>query len=79
MLSKLLKWKMAAPTEQKKELQPDNAARQPSNVSMAESARPNNLQRIAQKKQQVRSYPRNKKLEKLAVYSSCKVSCLFLT
>ncbi|XP_064613968.1 histone acetyltransferase KAT2A-like [Liolophura sinensis] len=35
-------------------------------------SRPNNLQRIAQKKTQVRKYPRNKKLEKLAVYSSCK-------
>ncbi|ESO96746.1 hypothetical protein LOTGIDRAFT_143660 [Lottia gigantea] len=32
----------------------------------------NNAQRIAQKKQQVTSFPRNKKLEKLAVYSSCK-------
>ena len=38
-----------------------------------DTGRPNNLQRIAQKKQQVRQFPRNKKLEKLAVYSSCKV------
>jgi len=38
-----------------------------------EMSRPNNLQRIAQKKALVRSYPRSKKLEKLAVYSSCKV------
>ena len=30
-------------------------------------------QRVAQWKQQVRSYPRNRKVEKLAVYSSCKV------
>lgn len=37
-----------------------------------DTGRPNNLQRIAQKKQQVRQFPRNKKLEKLAVYSSCK-------
>ncbi|KAL4226662.1 Histone acetyltransferase kat2b [Mactra antiquata] len=37
-----------------------------------EMSRPNNLQRIAQKKALVRSYPRTKKLEKLAVYSSCK-------
>ncbi|ESO05629.1 hypothetical protein HELRODRAFT_77335 [Helobdella robusta] len=29
-------------------------------------------QRVAQWKQQVRSYPRHKKVEKLAVYSSCK-------
>ncbi len=38
-----------------------------------DSSRPNNLQRIAQRKQQVRNFPHNKKLEKLAVYSSCKV------
>ena len=38
-----------------------------------EMSRPNNLQRIAQKKALVRSYSRTKKLEKLAVYSSCKV------
>ncbi|KAH3876567.1 histone acetyltransferase KAT2B-like [Dreissena polymorpha] len=41
-----------------------------------EMSRPNNLQRIAQKKALVRTFPRPKKLEKLAVYSSCKVeSC----
>jgi len=34
----------------------------------------NNPQRTAQRKVQARNYPRNKKLEKLAVYSSCKVS-----
>jgi hypothetical protein len=38
-----------------------------------EMSRPNNLQRIAQKKSQVRNFSRTKKLEKLAVYSSCKV------
>ncbi|XP_074659125.1 histone acetyltransferase KAT2A-like isoform X2 [Tubulanus polymorphus] len=39
-------------------------------------SRPNNLQRIAQKKAQFRNFPRTKKLEKLAVYSSCKTdSC----
>lgn len=37
-----------------------------------ESSRQNNLQRIAQKKAHVKSWPRSKKLEKLAVYSSCK-------
>ncbi|XP_041363170.1 histone acetyltransferase KAT2A-like [Gigantopelta aegis] len=37
-----------------------------------EMTRPNNFQRIAQKKLLVKSFPRNKKLEKLAVYSSCK-------
>ncbi|KAK7005041.1 histone acetyltransferase KAT2B [Biomphalaria glabrata] len=36
------------------------------------SHKTNNLQRIAQKKMLVRSFPRNKKLEKLAVYSTCK-------
>ncbi|XP_076348623.1 gcn5 acetyltransferase isoform X2 [Tachypleus tridentatus] len=40
--------------------------------SGGESNRQNNLQRIAQKKAQVKSWPRNKKLEKLAIYSSCK-------
>ena len=46
--------------------------------STGEMSRPSNLQRIAQKKNQVRNYPRTKKLEKLAVYSSCKVSALFM-
>ena len=45
----------------------------PGGTIQTDSSRPNNLQRIAQKKQQVRSFPRPKKLEKLAVYSSCKV------
>ena len=39
----------------------------------AEIARPNNFQKIAQKKMMVKSFPRQKKLEKLAVYNSCKV------
>lgn len=38
-----------------------------------EMSRPNHLQRIAQKKAIVLNYPKTKKLEKLAVYSSCKV------
>ena len=52
----------------------------PSQGSTGEMSRPNNLQRIAQKKALVRSYSRTKKLEKLAVYSSCKVgnSCMGL-
>lgn len=41
-------------------------------TATGEMSRTNNLQRIAQKKTQVRNYPRPKKLEKLAVYSSCK-------
>lgn len=41
--------------------------------STGEMSRPNNLQRIAQKKAMVKNYSRTKKLEKLAVYSSCKV------
>lgn len=36
-----------------------------------ECNRQNNLQRIAQKKAQVKNWPRSKKLEKLAIYSSC--------
>ncbi|XP_076105543.1 histone acetyltransferase KAT2A-like [Mytilus galloprovincialis] len=44
----------------------------PTQSTTGEMSRPNNLQRIAQKKAMVRGYPRNKKLEKLAVYSSCK-------
>ncbi|XP_076445875.1 histone acetyltransferase KAT2A-like isoform X2 [Babylonia areolata] len=44
----------------------------PTAGSTAEIARPNNFQRIAQKKMMVKSFPRNKKLEKLAVYSACK-------
>jgi histone acetyltransferase len=33
----------------------------------------NNIQKIQLRKQQVREWPHPKKLEKLAVYSSCKV------
>ncbi|XP_005096521.2 histone acetyltransferase KAT2A isoform X2 [Aplysia californica] len=41
-------------------------------VSASEMNKTNNFQRIAQKKLLVRGYSRSKKLEKLAVYSSCK-------
>ena len=34
--------------------------------------RQSNLQRIQQRKQSVREWPRDKKMEKLAIYSSCK-------
>lgn len=42
-------------------------------LTPGELSRPTNIQRIQQKKTQVKSMPRLKKLEKLAVYSSCKV------
>ena len=42
-------------------------------LTPGELSRPTNIQRIQQKKSQVKSLPRLKKLEKLAVYSSCKV------
>lgn len=42
-------------------------------INPGEISRPMNLQRIAQRKAQVKNYPKNKKLEKLGVYSSCKV------
>jgi hypothetical protein len=35
--------------------------------------RMNNIQRIQLRKQQVREWPRPRKLEKLAAYSTCKV------
>ncbi len=52
------------------------AQRRPSatQINPGEISRPINLQRIAQRKAQVRTYPKTKKLEKLGVYSSCKVS-----
>ena len=34
--------------------------------------RQSNLQRIQQRKQSVREWPKDKKMEKLAIYSSCK-------
>uniref|UniRef100_T1JCV1 histone acetyltransferase n=1 Tax=Strigamia maritima TaxID=126957 RepID=T1JCV1_STRMM len=40
--------------------------------STSDSSRQSNLQRIAQKKAQVKNWPRTKKLEKLSIYSSCK-------
>ena len=42
-------------------------------LTPGELSRPTNIQRIQQKKVQVKALPRVKKLEKLAVYSSCKV------
>ena len=66
--------KMAAANEDTARSGNDLAARPAAGGSIpTDSSRPNNLQRIAIKKQQVRSFPRAKKLEKLAVYSSCKV------
>lgn len=43
-------------------------------ITPSELSRPVNLQRIAQRKAQIKTYPIRKKLEKLGVYSSCKVS-----
>lgn len=40
--------------------------------SDANRQRQSNLQRIQQRKQALRSWPIDKKLEKLAIYSSCK-------
>ena len=40
----------------------------------ANRQRQSNLQRIQQRKQAVRCWPLDKKLEKLAIYSSCKAS-----
>ena len=42
-------------------------------ITPSELNRPANLQRIAQRKAQIKTYPTRKKLEKLGVYSSCKV------
>lgn len=47
--------------------------------SAAELSKTNNFQRIAHKKMVVRNYPRSKKLELLAVYSSCKVLYVIFT
>ena len=38
--------------------------------------RQSNLQRIQQRKQSVRGWPPDKKMEKLAIYSSCKVGVI---
>lgn len=55
--------------------QPNNTG--PSNPPVANGVgtiRLNNIQKIQLRKQQAREWPISKKLEKLAVYSSCKVS-----
>ena len=39
----------------------------------SELACPSNLQKIQQRKIQVQNYPQAKKLEKIGIYSSCKV------
>lgn len=54
------------------DLQQQNA-RKNAPLTPAELSRPTNIQRIQQKKSQVKTLPRSKKLEKLSVYSSCKV------
>ncbi|CAH3176191.1 unnamed protein product, partial [Porites lobata] len=41
-------------------------------ITPSELTRPVNLQRIVQRKAQIKTYPVRKKLEKLGVYSSCK-------
>ena len=43
-------------------------------ITPSELSRPANLQRIAHRKAQIKTYPIRKKLEKLGVYSSCKAS-----
>ena len=43
-------------------------------ITPSELSRPVNLQRIAQRKAQIKTHPIRKKLEKLGVYSSCKAS-----
>ena len=45
----------------------------PDSGDAANRQRQSNLQRIQQRKQAVRGWPIDKKLEKLAIYSSCKV------
>ncbi|XP_057293322.1 histone acetyltransferase KAT2A-like [Hydractinia symbiolongicarpus] len=52
------------------------APKKASQITPGELSRPANIQRITQKKNQVKAYPRQKKLEKLAVYSSCKFDSL---
>ena len=47
-------------------------------LTPGELSRPTNIQRIQQKKTQVKALSRVKKLEKLAVYSSCKVNLTFI-
>ncbi|XP_077978636.1 histone acetyltransferase KAT2A-like [Glandiceps talaboti] len=51
---------------------PTHQRAQATQLNPGEIGRPMNLQRIGQRKAQVKSYPRTKKLEKLGVYSSCK-------
>jgi len=43
----------------------------------SELAHPSNLQKIKQRKAQVKNYSKSKKQEKIALYSSCKVSMFF--
>ena len=42
-------------------------------IKLSELSVPVNLQKIAQRKAQMKAYPVRKKLEKLGSYSSCKV------
>ncbi|XP_072179087.1 histone acetyltransferase KAT2A-like [Diadema setosum] len=66
---------MASPSEEQSAAgTAGEAPQQPAGnqIHPTEVSRSINLQRNAQRKAQVRSFPRTKKLEKLGVYSSCK-------
>lgn len=55
----------------------DNSKQSPQTPNNAAN-KPNHLQKITQRKQQLKALSKSKKLEKLAAYSSCKVSCAVL-
>ena len=49
-----------------------SASQSPGDGDDPNKQRQSNLQRIQQRKQSVRNWPKEKKMEKLAIYSSCK-------
>ena len=60
-------WSMASPANESHTSKPS------SSFIPSELACPSNLQKIQQRKIQVLNYPQAKKLEKIGIYSSCKV------
>lgn len=58
---------------------PTQSASSSSSTESAPKPVQTNLQRIKQQKQDIYNWPKNKKLLKLAMYSSCQVLCFCLT
>lgn len=65
--------KMASTEDYDKPLKSRNSTSEPNSNDSVEPARLSNLQKITQRKEQIKNLPREKMVEKIAIYSQCKV------